>query len=187
MRAPSRSRRRVVSLSDTSEPDTLYPRVSSTSAMPLMPMPPIPTKWTRRFGLFTAVTPCSARSGHPVHPTCPATMRCNYRSGSPSSSRLALHHLETDPRDVRGGLRTAEVARPACHRTPHLRVVEQPRERRRQAWRVELAVEDHRGSPRLGEHLGVAPLMIVGGIGIRDQDGRESHGGDLGAAHRPGA
>ena len=57
------------------------PRVSSTSAMPLIPMPPMPTKWTRRFGPFTAVTPCSARSGHPVHPTCPATMRSNYRSG----------------------------------------------------------------------------------------------------------
>src|SRR5689334_23846096 len=29
-----------------SEPLTLYPRFSSTSAMPLMPMPPTPTKWT---------------------------------------------------------------------------------------------------------------------------------------------
>src|SRR5215471_4477531 len=45
MRAPSAARRRVTSLSRRSEPDTGYPRLSSTSAIPDMPIPPIPTKW----------------------------------------------------------------------------------------------------------------------------------------------
>ena len=34
-----------------SEPLTRWPRVSSTSAMPLMPTPPMPTKWIRRGSL----------------------------------------------------------------------------------------------------------------------------------------
>ena len=47
MRPPRPARRRVVSLSDRSDPLTSKPWLISTSAMPLMPMPPIPTKWMR--------------------------------------------------------------------------------------------------------------------------------------------
>ncbi len=47
MRAPSVTRRRVTSDSFRSLPETWYPRLSSTSAMPDMPMPPMPTKCTR--------------------------------------------------------------------------------------------------------------------------------------------
>src|SRR3989338_4446628 len=38
-------KRCVVALSARSEPLTVKPRFSSTSAMPLIPEPPIPTKW----------------------------------------------------------------------------------------------------------------------------------------------
>jgi len=41
---PREVRRRVFSDSRLSEPVTTYPRLCSTSAMPLMPMPPMPTK-----------------------------------------------------------------------------------------------------------------------------------------------
>src|SRR5215472_9153104 len=39
------ARRSVTAEVLRSEPETLYPRLSRTSAMPLMPMPPMPTKW----------------------------------------------------------------------------------------------------------------------------------------------
>src|SRR5215831_16679534 len=130
--------------------------------MPLIPIPPMPTKCTRRFGPFTAVTPCSALSGHPVHPTCPATMRSNYRSGSISSSRPAPNDLETDLRDVGGGLRATEVARARRHRRPGSGVVQQGGECRGQACAVEVPIEDHLCRPGRGEDLGVAPLVVVG-------------------------
>src|SRR5262249_9800114 len=128
--------------------------------MPLIPMPPMPTKCTRRFGPFTAVTPCSARSGHPVHPTCPATMRSTYRSGSRSSSRPALNALDAHLRNVRGGPRSTEVARACRHRFPGPRVREEGDERRGQALAVEVAVEDQLGRPGVGEDLGVAALVV---------------------------
>src|SRR4029450_7008399 len=97
--------------------------------MPLLPIPPIPTKWTRRFGPFTAVTPCSALSGHPVHPTCPATMESTYRSVWPPATTPALERVDTDARDVRGGVRPAERAGAVGHLDARLGVREQRRER----------------------------------------------------------
>src|SRR5579863_270153 len=44
MRTPSRASRAVTGLAFESEPDTVKPRLSRTSAMPLIPMPPMPTK-----------------------------------------------------------------------------------------------------------------------------------------------
>src|SRR5262245_5889574 len=155
--------------------------------MPLIPMPPMPTKWTRRFGPFTAVTPCSALIGHPVHPTCPATMRSNYRSSSLSSSRPALNDLHTDLRDVRRGPRTAEIARARRHRGPGGGVVEEGGERSGQPRPVEVPVEDHPGSPGGGENLRVAALVVVGGIRIGNQHRGQLHRADLGTAHGAGA
>ena len=43
--APRFERRSVTLERFRSDPDTLNPRVSSTSAMPLIPIPPMPTKW----------------------------------------------------------------------------------------------------------------------------------------------
>ncbi len=43
---PLARRRWTLALSAWSEPCTLWPRLCSTSAMPLMPMPPMPMKWT---------------------------------------------------------------------------------------------------------------------------------------------
>src|SRR5262249_56012496 len=93
--------------------------------MPLIPMPPIPTKCTRRFGPFTAVTPRRDLSGHPAHPTCPATMRRTYRSSTRSSSRLVFEDLCAHARDVRGGLRPTEGAGARCHLTACGRVVQE--------------------------------------------------------------
>src|SRR5262245_33775625 len=42
---PMLTRWRVMSVSFTSEPDTVYPMLASTSASPHTPMPPMPTKW----------------------------------------------------------------------------------------------------------------------------------------------
>src|SRR3990172_2555016 len=42
---PSFLSRSVVSDAFMSEPETRYPRLSRTSAIPLMPIPPMPTKW----------------------------------------------------------------------------------------------------------------------------------------------
>src|SRR5580765_3302159 len=47
-RMPSVSSRPVTEDVFSSDPLTVYPRLASSSAMPLMPMPPIPMKWTRR-------------------------------------------------------------------------------------------------------------------------------------------
>ena len=44
-RTPRLLRWRVVALCAWSEPDTLKPKLCSTSAMPHMPEPPMPTKW----------------------------------------------------------------------------------------------------------------------------------------------
>src|SRR4029453_10052634 len=131
--------------------------------MPLMPIPPIPTKWTRRFGPFTAVTPCSALSGHPVHPTCPATMGSTYRSVWPSSSRPALERVDTDARDVRGGVRPAERAGAVGHLDARLGVREQRRERICQPPPVQVAVEDHPRPSGSRDDLRVPPLVVVGG------------------------
>ena len=47
-RTPSVASRSVTSERFASEPLTSYPRLASSSAMPLMPIPPMPTKWMRR-------------------------------------------------------------------------------------------------------------------------------------------
>ena len=44
MRAPSDSSRSVMSVRCISDPLTTYPRLTSSSAMPLIPMPPMPMK-----------------------------------------------------------------------------------------------------------------------------------------------
>ena len=45
--APSVFSRSVTAERFRSDPETLYPRFSMISAMPLMPIPPMPTKWMR--------------------------------------------------------------------------------------------------------------------------------------------
>src|SRR5262245_4912585 len=129
--------------------------------MPLMPIPPMPTKWTRRFGPFTAVTPCSALSGHPVHPTCPATMGSTYRSIWPSSSRPALQRVDADASDVRGGLRTAVRPGAIGHLAARPGVGEQRRERIRQLVSVQVAVEDHPRPAGGRDDLRVPSLVVV--------------------------
>src|SRR5215468_5200834 len=142
--------------------------------MPLIPMPPMPTKCTRRFGPFTAVTPWSALSGHPVHPTCPATMRWTYRSSVRSSSRPAFEDLGADPGDVRRGLRPAERAGADGHLVARGGVVEEGAEHGGEPRPVELAIEDQAGRAGRGEDLAVAALVVVGGKRVRHQDGRQA-------------
>ena len=168
---------RGLALGDVGAGHACSPSVSSTSAMPLMPMPPIPTKWTRRFGPFTAVTPCSALSGHPVHPTCPATMRSNYRSGWPSSSRPALRCTSMQTRATcAAASRTAERRERGRHRragVPGSASSGASAAASRRA--VEVAIEDQPRRPGADEDLGVAPLVVVGGVGIGHQDRRQAH------------
>ena len=57
-------------------------------------------------------------SGHPVHPTCPATMRSNYRSTAASSSGPCRSERAADLGHARSGVGTAERARPRRHRPP---------------------------------------------------------------------
>src|SRR5262245_34587583 len=134
--------------------------------MPLMPIPPMPTKWTRRFGPFTAVTPCSALSGHPVHPTCPATMTSTYRSVWPSSSRPALQRVDTDASDVRGGVRPAERPGAIGHLAARPGVRQQRRQRIGQPTPVQVAVEDHPCPAGGRDDLRVPSLVVVGSVGI---------------------
>ena len=47
-RTPSPASRSVTCDRRWSDPVTTYPRLASSSAMPLIPMPPTPMKWTRR-------------------------------------------------------------------------------------------------------------------------------------------
>src|SRR5262249_41595628 len=135
--------------------------------MPLIPMPPIPTKCTRRFGPFTAVTPRRDLSGHPAHPTCPATMRWTYRSSTRSSSRPAFEDLCAQAGDVRGGLRPTEGAGTCGHLAARCRVVQEGTEHLGEPRAVQLAIEDEAGGAGRRQDLPIAALVVVGGKGVR--------------------
>src|SRR6516162_1961829 len=135
--------------------------------MPLIPMPPIPTKCTRRFGPFTAVTPRRDLSGHPAHPTCPATMRWTYRSSTRSSSRPWLEDLCADAGDVRVGLRPTEGAGACRHLAARGGVVQEGMEHLGEPRAVQLAIEDEVGGAGRRQDLPVAPLVVVGGERVR--------------------
>src|SRR6185369_13443852 len=156
---------------------------SRTSAMPLMPIPPIPTKCTRLLGPpFIAFAPYTDLSGHPVHPANPATCGA-YRVVNASSraggANLGVAHVG----DARGGVRTAGGARRGRHASTEIGVVEQRHQRRREAFAVAVAIEEQRRRAGAHERLRIVPLMVVGGMGIWDQNRGKPARRDLGAAH----
>src|SRR5262245_565007 len=61
IRTPRRASRSVISDPLASDPLTSYPRLASSSAIPLIPMPPIPTKWIRRVRPSTPPAPAPDR------------------------------------------------------------------------------------------------------------------------------
>src|SRR5581483_6141793 len=192
--APIVASRRVVSPATRSEPETVYPSVSSTSAMPLMPMPPMPTKWTRRLRPFTAVFPYRGSPDQPPQlltpPASPATHVPNYRSAARSSSPTPTfagaapdHEAETRVRDAVGGVRSSERPGALRHREASRRIAGDLPQRRPEPRAVQIAVEDHGRRPGGHEHLGVPPLVVVRGVGIGDEDRRQADGRHLAARH----
>jgi hypothetical protein len=94
MRPPRAASRRVTSPSFRSDPETLYPRFSSTSAMPDMPTPPMPTKWmaTSRFRNMAGPSLRANRAGRfpgcsrrPAPPPAGRPSRSRSRRAAPRS------------------------------------------------------------------------------------------------------
>src|ERR1043165_9259924 len=83
MRPPNSSSLRVVSDACKSDPLTLYPSVSNTSAMPLMPAPPMPTRW-----MCCVLRDMDVRLNPPAGGDWPAPLRCPAPLDSCRSKRL---------------------------------------------------------------------------------------------------
>ena len=97
---PTSRRRRTLALSARSLPCTEYPRLWSTSAMPLMPMPPLPTKCTVPMVSGSAFMPPPSRHQH--HRLATAGKPC--RPGVPwhRAVRRHAHRPPPSPRSPAG-------------------------------------------------------------------------------------
>src|SRR5437764_2582276 len=157
-RSPSRCRRSVSSEPTLSEPLTSWPSSRRSAAIPLIPLPATPTRWIRwrsRVSIF-----CRSISETSV------MIRL----------RISFHRFH----DEHGCVFRRELRRILRHAPQFVRVFDQlanfPAERI--ASDIGFLQNNCGIGPR--ENLGVARLMVLGGVRERNQDGRQSKGGQLG-------
>src|SRR5215467_1658103 len=94
--APLSRRRLTLALSEASDPWTVYPRLMSTSAMPLMPMPPMPTKWIGPISLGSFMLSC---------PVCLPRITLTHRAANSWRCCHAQHQIGQPLGGVDGALR----------------------------------------------------------------------------------
>src|SRR5262249_22875397 len=152
-------RRAATIVSFSWEPQTMYPRYASSSAMPLIPIPPTPTKCTCLVFPNTAEF-SSGSSPHELQRPTDDHLRC---IGPGQRSRRGGDALP--PRTIGGHRQNPFRERRAAH----------------------VALQQHlRGAAR-GKRLGVLPLVIVGRRRQRNENRRPAPRRDLRKRRRAGA
>src|SRR5690606_29496470 len=161
--APKPSRRSVTGDGRISEPDTSYPRLSSTSAMPHMPTPPMPTKWMLRM------------------------RRMRRTSALAAAGDLAMGHLQADIHHLAGGIRLGQLPGGTAHGLELLRLHQHLVELCGQPGRIGVCLWQQGGGALACQEFGVAALVIVDGVRQRNQDRVQAGGSQLAHRQRSGA
>src|SRR5215813_12990447 len=162
--APLSRRRLTLALSEASDPWTVYPRLMSTSAMPLMPMPPMPTKWIGPISLgsfmlsFPVYIPGSARRDA-------TSCRCCH----------AQHQLGQPLGGVGAALRAG--GRGHCYEL--LRRAGKRGDFGCQPIGREIVLAQAHRPARLLQHAGIGGLILIERVGQRHQDGRPPDGSEF--------
>src|SRR5882724_5852676 len=159
MVAPSFASRSVTALRRRSEPETLKPRFSRTSAMPLMPMPPMPTKCTRWIFANT-IASLSTPASYLLLPV----------------SRNRSRHF----RDFASGVGMGKPLRSYRHAGEPGTIFQQSDDIFGQPVCSQLRLRNQHRRTGFLQYLCVASLMVVGGAGKRNKESRFSGSGDLG-------
>src|SRR5690606_25604696 len=138
--APKPSRRSVTGDGRISEPDTSYPRLSSTSAMPHMPTPPMPTKWMRRM------------------------RRMRRTSALAAAGDLAMGHLQADIHHLAGGIRLGQLPGGTAHGLELLRLHQHLVELCGQTGRIGVCLWQQGGGALACQEFGSAALVLDAGV-----------------------
>ena len=172
-RTPSCSSRSVTSERFASEPLTSYPRLASSSAIPLMPMPadademnpPRPAEHASGLDVRRSAAPVRAAVQRSDRRSTPAPRRGLSASASRCRGRDIVAPQPTGRESRDAGLAIALGEQRAG----------------------QLLLLDHLGRPGRGEHLGVLALVIVGGGRQRHEHRRPAGGRQLRDRRRAGA
>src|SRR5690554_2654119 len=161
-RAPKLSSLAVTAERFRSEPDTSYPRLSSTSAMPHMLILPIPTKWMRRMRRMAG--------------------RLKVASGRLS---VLTGNLQAGADHVCCCIGSGLFAGLFCHQSYCLRFAKQGAEALGQQLGGKGFLRQQLGCAAIGQVARIGCLVIINGMGQRDQQRRTAGCGQPGPGPLP--
>src|SRR5262249_50710764 len=184
---PLSRRRLTLALSATSEPVTLYPRLDSTSAMPLMPMPPMPTKWTGPMSRGSFIrSPLPPRYAL-ARAVAMAAGDARLKQGRPRTEWLMPADLQHKVGQLLGRGRGARSFSRGCHAGKPCGLAQERRDFQGQSFGREVALFNPDCATGFGENARVFELILIKRMRQRYQNGRTANGGQFSNCRGTGA